>query len=83
MKTNGEIANRSNNLRMRLLDGIVPSTNSLLDGTVPSTNSLLDRTLKFPKVSTVIFSKFTEIQYLTYCYFAIKNPAFIVILYKQ
>ena len=49
---------------MVLLDGTVPSTNSLFDGTflstnslldrtVPSTNSLLDGTLKkFQKVST-------------------------------
>ena len=31
---------------MVLLDGTVPSTNSLMDGTVLSINSLLDRTLK-------------------------------------
>ena len=40
-----------------LLDGPVPSTNSLLDGTVPSTNSLLDGSLKklnFQKVSVNI-----------------------------
>ena len=37
-----------------LLDGIDPSTNSLLDGTVPSTNSVLDRTLKkFQKVTSI------------------------------
>ena len=32
-------------IRMVLLDGTVPSTNTLLDGTVPSTSSLFDRSV--------------------------------------
>ena len=53
-KKNGAVHLLYGLIRMVLLDGTVPSTNSLLDGTVPSTNPLLDGTLKklkFQKVS--------------------------------